>query len=101
MLLPTLPIHCPSLAPTKHTRPIQLKITKNNSPINYSPNQFIKDSHKPHNLHPTLAPAAINSHTSKAVNQTKERTIVPTHQDIIRVTVSPYSTYLVCQKALK
>ena len=96
MLLPTLPIHCPSLTPTKHTRPIQLKITKNHSPINYFPNQFIKDSHKPHNLHPTLAPAAINSHTSKAVNQTKERTIVLTHQDIIRVAFSPYSAYLVC-----
>ena len=96
MLLPTLPIHCPSLAPTKHTRPIQLKITKNHSPINYSPNQFIKDSHKPHNLHPTLAPAAINSHTSKAENQMPSRPIAQIHQDIIRVAFSPYSAYLVC-----
>ena len=64
MLLPTLPIHCPSLTPTKHTRPIQLKITKNHSPINYSSNQFIKDSQKPHYLHPTFAPTTITTHTS-------------------------------------
>ena len=44
--------------------PSNKKITKNHSPINYSSNQFIKDSPKPHYLHPTFAPTAITTHTS-------------------------------------